>query len=323
VELMEKGFDVVIADDLSNSSDSVIEQIGKITGKKPAFACIDLCDTQRTKELLAQHRPDAAIHFAAYKAVGESVQFPVKYYRNNINSLLSLLEEGGVQKIVFSSSCAVYGEPESLPVHERLEHGKAQSPYARTKQICEDILRDITNISGTNVISLRYFNPAGAHHSGLIGELPIGAPNNLVPIITQIAAGKRKELSIFGNDYPTPDGTCVRDYIHVTDIAKAHVTAIERLLGNENQTQFEVFNLGTGKGMSVLEIVNAFRQATGLEIPYRIAQRRPGDVAQVYADTRLANENLKWKAEKTLDEMLKSAWIWEQFLMQRDIEKNS
>jgi UDP-glucose 4-epimerase len=263
------------------------------------------------------HDLAGVIHFAAYKAVGESVEFPLKYYHNNLVSLLNLLrfmEEFEVPNMVFSSSCTVYGQPEVLPVTEQAPVKKAFSPYGNTKQISEEIIEDTVKSSALKAISLRYFNPIGAHESGLIGELPIGIPNNLVPFITQTAIGKRPKLMVFGNDYDTPDGTAIRDYIHVVDLAKAHVVAIDRLLKGINKESLEVYNLGTGKGTSVMEAIEAFEKVTGLKLNYEITGRREGDVPRVWADTTLANLKLGWRAEKSLDEMMASAWMWEKNL---------
>jgi UDP-glucose 4-epimerase len=316
VELQEKGFDVLIADNLSNSFRDVADRIQEITGKTLYFEQIDLADKKATADLFRKYPEiDSIIHFAAYKAVGESVEKPLMYYENNLNSLMNLLEnmiEHGIHNIVFSSSCTVYGEPDSLPVSENAPIKTANSPYGNTKQISEEILKDICYVQpDLKVISLRYFNPIGAHPSSKIGELPIGVPNNLVPFITQTAYGLRKELKVFGNDYDTPDGSAIRDYINVVDLSKAHVIAIERLLGNKNKKNFEVFNLGTGRGNSVLEVIKSFEKATGIKLKYNIVGRREGDVEKVFADTQFANEELGWKAESSLEETLLSAWNWE------------
>jgi len=322
VELMKEGFDVLIADNLSNSRIEVLDGIEEITGRRPLFEKIDLADIQNVNKLFDTYPEiEAIIHFAAYKAVGESVEFPLKYYYNNLNSLINLLENMSrkqVPNFVFSSSCTVYGEPDQLPVTEKAPIKKANSPYGNTKQISEEILQDTIAVHDfMKVISLRYFNPIGAHKSGLIGELPIGVPNNLVPFITQTAYGLRDELKVFGDDYNTPDGSAVRDYINVVDLSKAHVVAIKRLLEDKNKKPFEVFNLGTGKGNSVLEIINAFEKSTGVKIKYQITGRREGDVEQVYADTTFANEELGWKAEIGIEETLKSAWKWEQYIREK------
>jgi UDP-glucose 4-epimerase len=316
VELQEKGFDVLIADNLSNSFRDVADRIQGITGKSLRFEKVDLADKKATEELFNKYPEiDSIIHFAAYKAVGESVEKPLMYYNNNLNSLINLLENMnrlGIRNIVFSSSCTVYGEPDSLPVSENAPIKTASSPYGNTKQISEEILRDTCYVNpDLKVISLRYFNPIGAHPSANIGELPIGVPNNLVPFITQTAFGIRDELKVFGDDYDTPDGSAVRDYINVVDLSKAHVVAIERLLENKNKKNFEIFNLGTGKGNTVLEVIRSFEKATGIKLKHKIVGRREGDVEKVYADTRFANEELGWKAEKSLEETLLSAWNWE------------
>lgn len=318
VELMDAGYDVLIADNLSNSRQEVVGRIEKITGKRPFFEEIDLTDTARVNSMFDTYPEiSAIIHFAAYKAVGESVNFPLKYYYNNLTSLVNLLENMirlSIAPIVFSSSCTVYGEPDSLPVTENAPIKEANSPYGNTKQISEEILRDTMHVHDfMQVIALRYFNPVGAHPSALIGELPLGVPNNLVPFITQTAYGLRPELRVFGDDYNTPDGSAIRDYINVVDLAKAHVVAIERLLENKNKKRFEIFNLGTGRGNSVFEVIKTFEKATGQTLNYRVAPRRAGDVEQVYADTSFANRELGWKAEKGLEETLLSAWKWEKY----------
>lgn len=316
VELLEKGFDVLIADNLSNSFRDVADRIQEITGKDLHFEKVDLADKKATAELFRKYPDiDSIIHFAAYKAVGESVEKPLMYYENNLNSLMNLLGnmiELGIHNIVFSSSCTVYGEPDSLPVSENAPIKTANSPYGNTKQISEEILKDTSYVHpDLKVISLRYFNPIGAHPSAKIGELPIGVPNNLVPFITQTAYGIREELKVFGDDYDTSDGSAIRDYINVVDLSKAHLVAIERLLANKNKYNFEVFNLGTGKGNSVLEVIHEFEKATGIKLKYKIVGRREGDVEKVFADTKYANEELGWKAEKSLEETLLSAWNWE------------
>lgn len=316
VELQNAGYEVVIADDLSNSNIVVLENIEKISGVRPNFEQFNLVDTQKTEQLFEKY-PDIAaiIHFAASKAVGESVDIPLHYYRNNLVSLMNLLDcqrKYKVSNIVFSSSCTVYGQPEVLPVTEQTPRKDAESPYGNTKRISEDILREsIAAYSGLKGIALRYFNPIGAHESALIGELPLGVPQNLVPFITQTAAGVRDELKVFGDDYDTPDGSAIRDYINVVDLAKAHVVAIERLLQNKNKSNYEVFNLGTGEGLSVLQVVKGFEKATGVKLNYKIVGRRSGDIEKIWADTTYANEELGWKAEKGLEETLLSAWNWE------------
>ena len=316
VELQESGYEVIVVDNLSNSSIDVLDNIEKITEIKPAFEQFDLADAKKTDEFFSRNSDiDAIIHFAASKAVGESVQKPLLYYRNNLVSLMNLLDcqlKYNVANIVFSSSCTVYGQPDVLPVTEETPRKDAESPYGNTKRVNEDILND--TIAANPVlkgIALRYFNPIGAHPSALIGELPLGVPQNLVPFITQTAAGLRDELKVFGDDYDTVDGSAVRDYINVVDLARAHVVAIERLLGNKNKKNYEIFNLGTGNGASVLEIVNGFEKATGVKLNYKIVARRAGDIEKIWADTTFANEELGWKAEKGLEETLLSAWNWE------------
>lgn len=316
VELQNAGYDVVIIDNLSNSEVSTIDSIEKITGRRPDFEQFDLTDASLLNNFFDRNRNiKAIVHFAASKAVGESVEKPLLYYRNNLVSLINLLEsqiEFGIPHIVFSSSCTVYGQPEILPVTEQTPRLEAESPYGNTKRICEDILRDTTKANpGIQGIALRYFNPVGAHPSALIGELPRGVPGNLVPFITQTAAGIHKQLNVFGDDYDTPDGSAIRDFINVVDLAKAHVVAIERLLNGKNKTSYEVFNLGTGKGVSVLELVNTFQKVTGVKLNYKIVGRRPGDIEKIWADTNYANTELGWKAEKSLEETLLSAWNWE------------
>jgi UDP-glucose 4-epimerase len=318
VELQEKGFEVVIVDNLSNSSADVVDNITRITGTRPLFEKFDLTDTDTTAAFFHKHNDIVAIiHFAAFKAVGESVEFPLKYYRNNLDSLVNLLEgmiRHSIENIVFSSSCTVYGQPEKLPVREDAPVMKAMSPYGNTKQISEEIITDTGATANVSSILLRYFNPIGAHESAMIGELPLGVPNNLVPFITQTAIGKRDYLRVWGNDYPTPDGTAIRDYIHVVDLAKAHVIALERMLGKKMKQKVEVFNLGTGKGNSVMEVIQSFERVTGIKLNYRIMDRRPGDIIQVWADTEYANRELGWRAERDLDAMTLSAWNWEKTL---------
>lgn len=319
VELINSGFEVIIADNLSNSKIEVLDGIEKITGIKPLFFKTDLSSTKQTIELFSKIKNiDAIIHFAAFKAVGESVEKPIKYYRNNLNSLMNILDamkNHKIANIVFSSSCTVYGQPDILPVTEKSPIKKAESAYGNTKQIAEEIITDFINANPYHKgISLRYFNPVGAHESAEIGELPIGVPNNLVPFITQTAIGLRNELSVFGDDYNTPDGSAVRDYIHVVDLAMAHIVAIKRLINNNNKTNPEVFNIGTGKGNSVLEIVKAFENSTGVKLKYKITNRRKGDIEKVWADTTLANNELGWEAEKSLEESMISAWKWEKKL---------
>lgn len=316
VELQESGYEVIVVDNLSNSGIEVLDNIEKITGIKPLFEEFDLADRDKTAGFFARNKNiEAIIHFAAFKAVGESVQKPLNYYRNNLVSLMNILEnqiQYGISNMVFSSSCTVYGQPEVLPVTEQTPRKDAESPYGNTKRICEDILSETIAVNPQiNGIALRYFNPVGAHSSALIGELPLGVPQNLVPFITQTAAGLRDELKVFGNDYNTSDGSAVRDYIHVVDLAKAHVIAIERLLTGKNKLNYEVFNLGTGTGLSVLEVVTGFERATGVKLNYKIVDRRAGDIEKIWADTTFANVELGWKAEKGLEETLLSAWNWE------------
>lgn len=316
VELQAVGFEVVIIDDLSNSSAEVVDQIEKISGIRPAFEEFNLLDSQRLETFFEKYTGiEAIIHFAAFKAVGESVEKPLSYYRNNLVSLMNILDcmsKYKVPNLVFSSSCTVYGQPDQLPVTENTPKKDAESPYGNTKAISEEVLHDVVKVTpDLKVIALRYFNPIGAHPSALIGELPRGVPGNLVPFITQTAAGIRQQLSIFGDDYNTLDGSCIRDYINVVDLAKAHVTAINRLINNKAQDRFEFFNVGTGNGASVLQVVKTFEEATGVKLNYKIVARRPGDIEKIYADTTIANTVLGWKAETSLFDTLKSAWNWE------------
>lgn len=315
VELIESGFEVVIVDNLSNSYADSIDGIEKITGIRPTFIKADCTSKEQMLEVFNSH-PDisSVIHFAALKAVGESVQKPLEYYKNNIYSLINLLEilkeQGG--HLVFSSSCTVYGQPDVLPVTESSPIKKALSPYGNTKKIAEDIIADTIHSSGNiSGIALRYFNPIGAHPSAYIGEFPMGKPDNLVPFITQTAKGIWPELKVFGSDYDSPDGTAIRDYFHVVDLAKAHVIALKRLIDQKNKNPFEVFNVGAGKGVTVLEIIKSFERATGVKINYTLTDRRPGDIEKVWADTSYAEQELGWKAKLTLDEALLSAWNWE------------
>jgi UDP-glucose 4-epimerase len=316
VELIAAGYEPIIVDNLSNSSAKIIEQIEKITGVVPVFHNLDLCDEQATAHFIQEHPVQHIIHFAAYKAVGESVAEPLKYYRNNFYSLINLLNAcaGRETNFVFSSSCTVYGQPKQLPVAENAPVLPAESPYGNTKQIAEEILRDTAKVNQNfNIISLRYFNPVGAHASALIGELPIGIPQNLVPFITQTAIGKRELLTVYGNDYSTPDGSCIRDYIHVVDLAKAHVAALG-VLERKESFNYEVFNIGTGKGSSVLEVIHAFEKVSGEKLNYTIGPRRPGDVEQIWGEVKKAEKMLGWRAELDLNEMMRSAWAWEQYL---------
>jgi len=316
VELIEKGFEVIIVDNLYNSEAEVIDRIHDITGVKPNLQVFDLCDHEKLDIFFRKNKDiSAVIHFAAYKAVGESVNKPLDYYRNNLLSLVNLLEamkRYEIPDLVFSSSCTVYGQPDVLPVTENAPLQPATSPYGNTKQIGEAIIRD-TTASDNNIraIALRYFNPIGAHPSALIGELPRGVPENLVPYITQTAYGLRDELKVFGADYDTPDGSCIRDYLHVVDLAKAHVVAVTRLIEVKNKTNYEVFNLGTGKGVSVLDAIKSFELISGIKLKYRITGRRAGDIEKIWADPSFANSELGWKTLSTLDEAMKTAWDWE------------
>lgn len=314
VELQNQGFDVVIIDNLSNSKIEVLEGITNITGKKPEFYEFDLLNKDKTFQLFAQNKIDGVIHFAASKAVGESVEKPLMYYENNLGSLINILngmQLGQCQNIIFSSSCTVYGQADQLPITENAPLKPAESPYGNTKKISEDILTDTTKSTDLQAIALRYFNPIGAHPSAEIGELPLGVPNNLIPFVTQTAAGIRQQLSVFGDDYPTPDGTAIRDYIHVVDLAKAHIAALKRLLNKENKSPIEFFNVGTGKGSSVLEVIHAFENATGQKLNYKIVGRRAGDITAAYADTSLVNKELDWKTELSLEDALRDAWRWQ------------
>lgn len=316
VELQNEGFEVVAIDNLSNSSIEVLDGIEKITGIKPIFENIDLRDKLAVRNFFKKHNDvSGVIHFAASKAVGESVENPLLYYENNINALVYLLQEMTNLKqanFIFSSSCTVYGQAEIMPITEDASVQSANSPYGNTKQIGEEIINDVAKVTNINSILLRYFNPIGAHPSTEIGELPLGIPQNLVPFITQTAFGLRKELSVYGNDYPTPDGTCIRDYIHVVDLAKAHVLALQRLLNKKNVDKVEIFNLGTGTGSSVLEVITAFEKVSGQKLPYKIVDRRSGDVITAYANTDKANTVLGWKSQLSLEDALSSAWKWEQ-----------
>jgi UDP-glucose 4-epimerase len=317
VELYNAGYEVIVIDDLSNSNPKILGQIEAITGVKPEFVELDLCNEAKIKEFAAKHKDiSGVIHFAAFKAVGESVQQPLKYYRNNFYSLINLINAfDSSLKLVFSSSCTVYGQPDVLPVTEEAPTKKAESPYGNTKQIAEEILQETCAVTPSlKVTSLRYFNPVGAHHTSLIGELPIGVPQNLVPFITQSAIGKRGPITVYGNDYNTPDGSAIRDYIHVVDLAKAHVAAIKRLESDKAESNYEVFNLGTGKGSTVLEVIAAFEKSTGEKLNYTIGPRRAGDIEQVWGDVTKSTEVLGWKAELGLEEMMSSAWKWEKYL---------
>lgn len=326
VELFEAGFEVVVADNMSNCDMTCFEGVKKITGREDIpFYKVDCCDYEAVNRIFDEQEIDAVIHFAAFKAVGESVAQPIMYYRNNLVSFLNILEAArnhGGCNVLFSSSATVYGEAEELPVTEQTPRLPATSPYGNTKQMCEDILRDVVLATAESDgpvkgIALRYFNPIGAHPSALIGELPRGVPNNLVPFITQTAIGKRECLSIFGNDYPTEDGTCLRDYIDIVDLAKAHVAAVSRMTGSNMKEGYEIFNVGTGRPVSVHELVTTFEKVNGIKLNYKFAPRRPGDVMAIWADTRLANEELGWKAERSVEDTLVSAWAWEKHLAEK------
>ncbi len=315
VELQNEGFEVVIIDDLSNTTLSVLDSITEITGIKPIFHKIDVRVKSEVKAIFDAHKIDGIIHFAAFKAVGESMSKPLDYYENNISSLIYILQEMRDKKLdnfIFSSSCTVYGQADNLPITEKEPVKTAESVYGNTKQIGEEIIRDASNAHNINTIALRYFNPMGAHPSIKIGELPLGVPQNLIPFVTQTAAGIRKELSIFGNDYPTEDGTAVRDYIHVVDLAKAHIAALKRLINKNNKKTFEYFNVGTGKGSSVLEIIKIFEKVNNIKLNYKIVGRREGDITAAFADTTIANKELNWKTEISLEDALESAWKWQQ-----------
>lgn len=323
VELQQSGFDVVIIDNLVNSNLDVLDGIEKITGISPGFEQIDLTEMEETRDFFTRHpKIEAVIHFAALKAVGESVQKPLEYYRNNLNSLMNVIvcmKEFEVKNLVFSSSCTVYGQADQLPVTEETPRKEAESPYGNTKAMCEDIMRDFARVEKRmNLLALRYFNPIGAHPSAFIGELPNGVPNNLIPYLTQTVAGLRECLNVFGDDYNTPDGSAIRDFIDVVDLAKAHVVAIRRLLDGNNKKNYEYFNIGTGKGVSVLELIHAFEKATGEKVNHKIIGRRAGDIEKVWADTTLANRELGWKAQVPLEKTLANAWKWQQALAKKE-----
>lgn len=327
VELQNAGYEVVIIDNLSNSNADVVDNIEKVSGIRPAFEKLDCLDYAGLDAMFEKYKGiKAIIHFAASKAVGESVQKPLMYYRNNLGSLINLLElmpKHGVKGIVFSSSCTVYGQPdpENLPVTEKAPIKKAESPYGNTKQINEEIIRDtVASGAPVNAILLRYFNPIGAHPTALLGELPNGVPQNLIPYLTQTAIGIREKLTVFGDDYNTPDGSCIRDFINVVDLAKAHVVAIDRILNKKQKEKVEVFNVGTGRGLSVLELIHAFESSTGVKLNYQIGPRRAGDIEQVWADPTLANTELGWKAETSIEDTLRSAWEWQLKLRERGIQ---
>lgn len=326
VALLEQDYEVVIIDNLSNSSIEVLGGITKITGKTPEFENFDLRNREQVIEFFEKY-PDitGVIHFAASKAVGESVENPLLYYENNLSTLINLLKQLTKKQeasFIFSSSCTVYGQADTLPISEDAPVKQAMSPYGNSKQIGEEIIMDTCKVHpNLKAISLRYFNPIGAHPSAEIGELPIGTPQNLIPFITQTAIGKRDQLSVFGDDYPTADGTCIRDYIHVMDLAQAHIVALERLMQNKAGSNYDVFNLGTGKGNSVLEVITSFQKTTGEKLPYKIVGRREGDITAAYADTNKANSVLQWKAQYSLDDALKSAWKWEKKVKEKELEE--
>ena len=314
VELQQAGYEVVIIDNLYNSKIEVLDRIISITGIKPSYFNIDLRNKTAVKDFFNTNKVDGIIHFAASKAVGESVKNPLLYYENNISTLVYLLQEmkkHQLSNFIFSSSCTVYGQADELPITENAPVKPAESPYGNTKQIGEEIIKESCKANGLKAIALRYFNPIGAHETAVIGELPLGVPQNLIPFVTQTAAGIRKELSVFGDDYPTKDGTAVRDYIHVVDLAKAHIAALERLLNNGNKKDFEVFNVGTGTGSSVLEVIKAFEKVSNTTLNYKIVARREGDITSAYADTTLAKVELGWETEKTLEQALLAAWKWQ------------
>ena len=319
IELIKNNYNVLILDDLSNSTEETLHRIEKITGVEPTFICVDLKHEIATENIFNLHKDaKAVINFAAYKAVGESIQKPLTYYKNNLYTLLNTLSaqiKNNINGFIFSSSATVYGNPETLPITEENETKRPFSPYGNTKKVAEEILDDLIKSNPTfSAISLRYFNPIGAHESGLIGELPCGIPNNLMPYITQTAIGVRDKLMVYGNDYPTKDGTPIRDYIHVVDLAKAHVLAVKRIINKEQENRFEIFNLGTGNGFSVLDVIKTFEKVTNSKLNYEITERRPGDVPQLFAATRLAKDKLGWVAKKGLSEMISSSWNWEQKL---------
>ena len=312
VELIQSGYEAIIIDNLSNSSLNVLNGIEKITGVRPVCYTMDVLDTAGLQTIINNHHISGVIHFAAYKAVGESVEKPLQYYQNNVGGLISLLsatKNSAIERLVFSSSCTVYGQPDILPVTEDSGVVSAESPYGNTKKVGEEILKDIAKTGWGKIVSLRYFNPVGAHPSSHIGELPLGVPNNLIPFITQTAAGWREQLTVFGSDYNTPDGSCIRDYIHVVDLAKAHVIALDYV--EKMQVPYDMFNLGTGIGISVLEVISTFEKVTGLKLNYTIGNRRSGDIEKVWADCTKANNVLGWKAESGLDKMLLDAWNWQ------------
>lgn len=317
VELVNAGYEVIVADNFSNCDMTNYHGVCQILGKEIPLVKMDFCDTEAVRSLFESNKIDAVIHFAAFKAVGESVAEPLKYYSNNLGSFINILESARAKgcNVLFSSSATVYGEADKKPVTEDTPRQSATSPYGNTKQICEDILRDsVKAYSGIKGIALRYFNPIGAHPSALIGELPRGVPNNLVPFITQTAIGKRECLSVFGGDYPTPDGTCLRDYIDIVDLAKAHVCAVDRMLDGKMEKEYEIFNIGTGRPLSVLELINSFERVNGVKLNWKMAPRRAGDVVAIWADPSLAEAKLGWKATRSIDQTLSAAWAWEKHL---------
>ncbi|WP_163718777.1 UDP-glucose 4-epimerase GalE [Mangrovibacterium lignilyticum] len=320
VELWNSGFEPVIVDNLSNSNESVLSQLNELTGKQTTCYKIDCTEVDMLREIIREEKPEGIIHFAAHKAVGESVKEPLKYYGNNVNStlvLINLMREIGIKNLIFSSSCTVYGEPDSIPVTEQNRRKKATSPYGNTKAICEDIIENSVHAyQCLRATSLRYFNPIGAHPSGLIGELPLGVPNNLVPYITQTAVGKRPKLTVFGNDYDTADGTCVRDFIHVVDLAQAHVAALNFLISSKSESLYEVFNIGTGSGNSVLELIQCFEEVNSVKLNYEFGSRREGDIEKIYGCADKARAILGWKSNKTLQEALADAYRWERRLLE-------
>lgn len=321
VELLNNGFEVVIVDDLSNSERFILDNIEEVAGKKPVFYPFDLKRRDLIKQVLDAHNIEGCINFAAFKAVGESQEKPIDYYENNLYSLINILQEfkeRNISNFIFSSSCTVYGQADEMPIDENTPMKRAESSYGRTKQMGEDILIDFANAHQKRVTLLRYFNPIGAHPTAKLGELPIGIPNNLVPYVTQTAAGIREKLSIWGNDYPTPDGTAIRDYIYVVDLAKAHVAALKKLIAEKTDTVVDIYNLGTGKGSSVLEVVEAFENANGVKVPYQICDRRAGDITIAYANADKAERELNWKAKTTLEEALRTTWEWQKYLEQRN-----
>lgn len=317
VELVNAGYEVIVADNFSNCDMTNYHGVCQILGREIPLVKMDFCDTEAVRDLFENNKIDAVIHFAAFKAVGESVVEPLKYYSNNLSSFINILESARTKgcNVLFSSSATVYGEADKKPVTEDTPRQSATSPYGNTKQICEDILRDsVKAYSGIKGIALRYFNPIGAHPSALIGELPRGVPNNLVPFITQTAIGKRECLSVFGGDYPTPDGTCLRDYIDIVDLAKAHVCAVDRMLDGKMEKEYEIFNIGTGRPLSVLELINSFERVNGVKLNWKMAPRRAGDVVAIWADPSLAEAKLGWKATRSIDQTLSAAWAWEKHL---------